>query len=110
MIAALNLRKKVFVMHVAYLEVKMLIYLAYKIQITLLVTEKVIILIQYLNFANIFSKKSAIKLYKRLKINKHIINLELSKQLSYKLIYNFGPVKLKTYKIYIIINLANCFI
>lgn len=34
-----------------------------KVQIALLVAEKVIILAKYLDFANIFSKKSAIELF-----------------------------------------------
>lgn len=65
---------------------------------------------KHFNFIDIFSKKSTIKLFKHSVINKHLINLELGKQLPYKPIYSLGLIKLKTLKIYIKTNLANSFI
>ena len=44
------------------------------------------------------------------RINDHTINLIKGQQPSYKLIYNLGPIKLETLKIYIKSNLANSFI
>lgn len=43
-------------------------------------------------------------------INKHVINLINSQQISYKLIYSLSFVELEILKIYIEINLANDFI
>lgn len=94
-------------MDVAYLRAKMSIYLAWKAQIALLLAEKFTIPNDYLEFANVFSKKSAIELPKYFNINKHTIDLEPGKQPSYILIYSLGPVELKTLKKYIKTNLAN---
>lgn len=47
---------------------------------------------------------------KRSEINKYTIDLELNKQLPYRLIYSLRLVELKTLKIYIEINLTNSFI
>lgn len=38
--------------------------------------EKIIILANYLDFADVFSKRLAVKLLKQKKINEHAINLE----------------------------------
>lgn len=46
----------------AYLEAKISTYLAQKAQIILLLIEKVTILTKYLDYINVFLKKSAIKL------------------------------------------------
>lgn len=46
-------------MHIAYLESKISVYLAYKAQITLLLTKEISILKKYTDFLDIFSKKSA---------------------------------------------------
>lgn len=73
-------------------------------------TKKVINPANYLDFINIFLKKLAVKLSKLSLIKKHLINLELDKQLSYNLIYNLRLVKFKILKIYIEINLVNGFI
>lgn len=77
--AALDLGKKVFAMHMAYLGLKMLICPTCEAQISLLVAEKVIILTKYSDFSDIFSKKSVAELLKRSDINKHSIDLELGK-------------------------------
>lgn len=76
----------------------------------LAVAKKVIFLAKYFNSANIFSKKSVMKLSKCFNINKHLINLKLGKELLYGAIYSLKPVKLKILKTYIKINLANSFI
>lgn len=97
-------------MHIAYFNIKMLIHLACKVKIALLLIEKVTILDQYLNFIDVFLKKGMAELFKRSNINKHLINLELDKQLPYILIYSLKPVKLETLKTYIKTNLINGFI
>ena len=56
-----------------------------------------------------FLKELAIKLLKQLSINKYIINLKISKQLLYKLIYSFKSIKLEILNTYINTNLANIF-
>lgn len=63
----------------AYLKAKILIHLACETQIALPVVKKVIILAEYLNFKDIFSKKPVAELLKRFDINKYSINLKLSK-------------------------------
>lgn len=88
----------------------MLIYLIKKAKIALLFTKKVKILARYLDFLDIFWEKKALGLRKLTKFNQHIIKLQNSKQLFYKLIYRLESVKLKTLKIYIDTNLANGFI
>lgn len=83
-----------------------------EVQIAALITHKalVTILVEYSDFANVFSKKSAVVLPKHTKINTHTLNLEKSKKQSYRLIYSLGPVELETLKTYIKTNLANSFI
>lgn len=76
----------------------------------LLVAKEVTILAKYSDFANIFSEKYAVKLSKRLDINKHLIDLEPGKKPYYGSIYSQGLVELETFKIYIQTNLANSFI
>ena len=76
----------------------------------MLLAEKITVLVEYADFANFFSKKLAKVLPERTGINKHTIELEDSKQPSYKLIYSLGLVELETLKTYIKINLANSFI
>lgn len=73
--------KDAFIVHVAFLDLssKISIYPAYKAQIILLMTKKVIIAIKYSDFAYDFLKKSAAKLLEHSHINKHSINLEIYK-------------------------------
>lgn len=75
-----------------------------------MIAEKIIVLATYLDFADIFLKKTVAKFSKYLNMNKHVIDLEADKQPSYKLIYSLDVVKLKTFNIYIKTNLANGFI
>ena len=58
----------------------MTIYLVRKAQITFFITKKVIVLVKYLDFAEVFSKKLAKMLLKCIAINKHAINLEKGNQ------------------------------
>lgn len=93
-----------------YLRAKISIFLAQKILITLLVARKVIVLIEYLDFTYIFSKKSSVELFTYSNINKYLIDLEPDKQPPYKPIYNLEFIELKIFKTYNKINLANSFI
>ena len=88
----------------------MSIYPAQKAQIALFIAEEVTVPAEYLDFTDVFSKKSAKVLPERTRSNKYIIKLEDDKQPPYGPIYSLGPVKLKTLKTYIETNLANNFI
>lgn len=110
LIAILDLTKKVFVVHIAYLSTKILLYPAYKAQIAQLNPEKITVSTKYLDFIKVFLKKVAIKLFKHFDINNHSINPKPGKQLHYQPIYNLRQVKLKILKTYIEIKLANVFI
>lgn len=101
-----------FVIHITFLSLslKILIHSTWEAQIASLVAKKITILIKYLDFVNLFSKKLAAELFKRSTINKHWTDLELGKHPPYKSIYNLRLVELKTFKIYIETNLANHFI
>ena len=57
-----------------------------------------------------FSKDLVIELLEYTRISNHTIDLIKGHQLSYKLIYSLGLVKLKILKTYIETNLANSFI
>lgn len=92
------------------LNLKILIYLTLKIKIALLLTEKVTMLVKYLDFINIFLEMLSTKLLKYFNINKYLIGLELRKQPFYKLIYKLRLKKLDNFKTYIKTNLVNSFI
>lgn len=79
--AALDSTKEAFVMYIASLSLnfKMTTHLAWKAQIALLVVKKVTVLAKYLDYSNIFSKKSVVELSKHSDINEHSINLESDK-------------------------------
>lgn len=94
----------------AYLKAKISIYLAWKAQIILLFTKKIIILEVYSNFTNIFSKTSIIELLKHSDINEYVINLDTNKKPLYRSIYSVSLIKLKILKISIKTNIANSFI
>lgn len=80
MIAILNLFKKAFIVYIVYFDRKILIYSAWKARIILLLIKKITVLAEYLDFIDIFSKKSAVKFFEHSDINKYLINLELGKQ------------------------------
>lgn len=76
----------------------------------MLLVEKVTILDEYSDFANVFLKESVAELPKPSNINKHIINLELDKRTLHRPIYSLRLIELKILTIYIETNLANNFI
>ena len=65
---------------------------------------------EYIDFANVFSLNLASKFPKHTRINNQAIKLVEDHQTSYGPIYSFGPMQLKTLKVYIETNLANMFI
>lgn len=88
----------------------MIIPLAREAEIALLLTEKVIMPIEYADFANVFLKESIKMLLERTDINKYAIKLAKGKKSLYELMYSLGQVKVDILKIYMKINLANNFI
>ena len=79
-------------------------------QITSMLSKKVKILDEYLDFANVFSKEKALVLPECTELNKHTINLENDKQPLYGLIYSLSPGGLESLKPYIEIYLKTGFI
>ena len=108
--AGLDENIEAFVVHVSSLGSRISIYPARKAQLALLLTKQVTVQTKYLDFADVFSEKSANILLQRTKANKHAIELKEGKQPPYGLICSLGPVEFKTLKTYIKINLANGFI
>ena len=100
----------VFMVNVSFQEPKITIYLARQAQMALILAKKVTVLIKYSDFANVFLEKSGNVLLEQIDVNEYAITLEKSKQQPYGLIYSLEPVKLKSLKTYIKINLANNFI
>ena len=88
----------------------MTIHSAQKAQIALLLVKYVIVPEKYLDFTNIFLKKSAEVLPEHTKINEYAIKLQEDKQPPYGPIYSLGPIELETLKIYNKTKLANSFI
>lgn len=72
--------------------------------------EKMIIMEEYLDSTDFFSKNSIKVLLQQAGANKYSIKLKQSKQPYYKSIDNFRLIKLEIFKIYIKIKLANNFI
>ena len=107
---ALGENFKTFVVHVAFFNLALGIYLDRAAQIASLLAKKVRILDKYSDFANVFSKKKALVLLECTKLNEYAINLKNGKQLPYESIYSLGPVKLETLKTYIKIYLKTGFI
>ena len=107
---ALTLGKEAFVIYIAYLRVKISIYLVQKAQMALFLAEKDSVSKKYADFSDVFFKKSVAVLSNRSNINKQTIDPESDKQLLYKLTYSLGLVELENFKIYIKTNLANRFI
>ena len=101
---------KAIVVHVNSLGLRMSIHPARKAQFALLLTEKVTMPTKYLDFADVFSKKSANILLDWTGANEHAIKLEEGKQPSYRPIYSLKPVELETFKTYIETNMPNGFI
>lgn len=89
---------------------KILIHLAWKVKIASLITNKVVISAEYLNYIDVFVKASAVKLSKPYNINRYAINLQPSKQPLYGPIYYLGLMELTTLNTYIETKLAKQFI
>ena len=104
--------KEFFIVHIASfsLRSRVAIYLAWKAQIALLNTIKVIVPPEYLDYANVFLKASATELLKYTGINNHPIDLVDNKQPPYGPIYSLGSMEFEMLKTYIKTNLANGFI
>ena len=89
---------------------KIAIYLIRKTQIALLIAKKILVLAEYLDFLDIFSKKKTLILLKITKLNQFVIELQKSQQPFHKPIYSLGLIKLEIFRIYIKINPVNSFI
>lgn len=79
----------------SYLKTKILIYPVWETQIALILVEKDTVPAEYLEYANIFSEKSVVKLPERTDINKYLIKLKPDKQLPYKPIYSLELYNVK---------------
>ena len=101
---------EVFVVYIAFFNLKIISYLPHKVYIALLLVKKVIISSKNLSFANFFSKKSAKVLPEQTEVNENAIKLEEGKQLFYEPFYSLGVIEMKIFKTYIKANLSICFI
>ena len=83
---ALNENIEAFMVHVSFLNLglKMTIYSDWEAHIALLLAEKITVSAEYLDFADIFSKKSAKVLLEHIRIDKHAFELENGKQPPYR--------------------------
>lgn len=104
--AALNENDETFVVRVAALTTKMTIHPSREAQIGSLSVEEVTVPPEYSNFADGFSKDSAVELPEHTGTNDHAIDLVDDKQPPYGSIYSLGPVELETLETYIQTNLA----
>ena len=77
-----------FVVHVSSIDLKMTIHLAREAQLALLLAKEVTVPTEYLDFANVFSKKSANVLLERTGANEHVIKLQEGKQPRYESTYS----------------------
>ena len=107
---ALDKNFKTFVVHITFLNLAPKIQPNKEAQIAFLLTKKFKILDEYLDFANIFSKKKILVLPESTKLKKYAINLKDGKQPRYGPIYSLGPVELEILKIYIETYLKTGFI
>lgn len=80
---------------------------ALKVQIILLLNKKINVIVKYLQFINIFSKKLLIKLPKYSNIYEYFFDMEKSKWLPCKLIYSITLIKFQIFKTQIEANLTN---
>ena len=110
--AALDPKKKTFMMHITTITLGRTIHPKHEAQIVLLKAEKtpVLILAEYLDFVDVFSKELAVVLSEYTEINTHAIDLEKGKQLLYTPIYSLGLVELEILKTYIETHLKTGFI
>ena len=108
--AALDENIEAFLMHVSFLRSKMTIHPVRKAWLALLLAKKVTVLVEYLDFANVFLEMSANVFLEQTKVNEHAIELEEAKQPPYGPIDSLKPIEFKTFKTYIETNLAKNFI
>ena len=87
--AALDEHVEAFTIYVTSF-LTIIIHPARKVQIVLLVTEKINILTKYSDFSDVFSKKKASILPEVIKLNQHAIKLQNGQQLLYRPIYSLG--------------------
>lgn len=99
--ATLDEKFKVFMAHIIGLILKITIYQGKKAQKFFLFIEKITILVKYLNFINVFSKKLIKLLPERNRTNHPTIRLKKGNQPPFNLIYSLGLIEFKTFKTYI---------
>ena len=106
--ASLNPEQKTFIVYIATFFKPIEVHLNQEVQNTTLIANKtpVTLLVEYLDFEDVFSKKSAVVLPEHTKINIYAISLEKGKQPFYGPIYSLGPIELETLKTYIKTNLV----
>ena len=111
--AVLDLKKESFIVYITRFFITLIeVHSDRKIQIAAFNTNKafVIVLAEYSDFKDVFSKKSFTVLPAYTEINTYVINLEEDRLPPYGPIYSLKLMKLETLKIYIKTNLANSFI
>lgn len=110
--AILDPDQKTFLVYITTFTIWILIYLAYKAQISIFIAKKIVITIsaKYFDFVNVFPKEFAVVLLEYTKINSYLITLEESKQPLYELSYCLELVELEILKTYIKTNLVSSFI
>ena len=109
----MDINSKTFVVHVAIREQeKMPVYSKKQAYVRALIFDKAFTKIptEYSNYNNIFLAENVAELSENTGTNEYAIKLEKSKQPLFGPIYSLEPIKLKTLKTYIKINLANSFI
>ena len=107
---ALDEKSETFVVHVAAFNLTPGIYPDRAAQIASLLAEKVRILDEYSDFADVFSEEKTLVLPERTEFNEHAIDLKDGKQPPYGPIYSLGLVELETLKTYIETHLKTGFI
>ena len=65
---------------------------------------------KYLDFINVFLKEKVLVLLEQMELNKHVIDLENSKQLPYRPVFSLSQMELETLKTYIETHLKTRFI
>ena len=104
--AAFNENIEAFVVYITFFTLKLIIYLARKAQIALFLAKKVIVPVKYSRFADVFLKKSAKILLKRIRIRYWVGKRQTTTP---RPIYNLVMIELNTFKTYIKTNLDNEF-
>ena len=109
--AALDKNSEIFVVHVAFLNLALVlgIYPDRSAQMTFLLTKEIKILEEYSDFTDIFLEEKALMLPERIEFNQHVIELEEGKQPLYAPIYSLCLVELETLKTYIETHLKTGF-